>query len=218
MISLETLATQNSPATGISWGFLSDLSENWISDIATTIIKTRQNISPKRLISPGPGVDQIQILMEAAASAPDHGLLQPWRFILIPEHKRVELAEIFAISLVERDPCATLVQIEAAREKAYRAPILILAVAKLDEENDNIPAIERLVSVGASIQNILLMAHSMGFGAGLTSGQAMHTARIANYFKLDSTEKAACFINIGTVNKSKPPKPRPLSSTFFSTI
>ena len=55
----------------------------------------------------------------------------------------------------------------------HRAPLLLAAVACLGDSEPNTPPLERMISMGAAIQNVLLGAHAMGFGVGLTSGKAM---------------------------------------------
>ena len=172
-------------------------------DTARSLILSRCNVSPKRLVEPGPSVEQLQDLLTLAAAAPDHGLLTPWRFILVPSPERQRLAEAFARALVDRDPAATIEQIETAREKAHRAPTLLVAVAGLGPREPDIPALERMVSMGAAVQNILLGAHAMGFGAGLTSGQAMASTHLRELCSLGEGESAVCCINIGTVSKKK---------------
>lgn len=186
--------------------------------LADVLITSRQNISPKRLVEPGPSAEQIDQLFRAAAAAPDHGLLTPWRFVVIPASKRAALAEVFALALIDRDAGATLDQIESAREKAHRAPLLMLAVARLGPCEPDIPVLERMVSVGCAIQNILLSAHGMGFGSSLTSGQAMSSSRMRTLFRLQAGEEAVCFINIGTVSKRKAPRLRPDTSEFVSSL
>ncbi|MDP2449379.1 MAG: nitroreductase [Polaromonas sp.] len=185
---------------------------------ADVLITSRQNISPKRLLEPGPSAGQIDQLFRAAAAAPDHGLLTPWRFVVIPASKRAALAEVFALALIDRDAGATLDQIESAREKAHRAPLLVLAVARLGPCEPDIPVLERMVSVGCAIQNILLSAHGMAFGSSLTSGQAMSSSRMWALFRLQAGEEAVCFINIGTVSKRKAPRLHPDASEFVSSM
>lgn len=188
------------------------------ADFADELISSRQNISPKRLSEPGPSAEQVRRMFRAAAAAPDHGLLHPWRFVVVPANKRADLAEVFALALIDRDPGATLIQIESAREKAHRAPLLMLAVACLGPCEPCIPALERMVSFGCAIQNILLSAHSMEFGSSLTSGQAMSSPRMRTLFKLQIGEEGVCFVNIGTVSKRKAPRLRPDASDFVSTL
>lgn len=183
------------------------------------LIESRQNVSPKRLVEPGPSPQQFTALMSLAAAAPDHGLLTPWRFIVVPTDHRQRLAEVFALALVDRDPGATLEQIESAREKAYRAPLLMVAVACLGPREPDTPRLERMISMGAAVQNLLLGAHAMGFGAGLTSGQAMKSPRMRELFGLGEGEYSVCCVNIGTVSKRKGSvRVRPLVPLYVSVF
>ncbi len=187
-------------------------------EFAQALIGGRQNVSPTRLVEPGPSTEQLDDMLTMAAAAPDHGQLVPWRFVIVPAHKRELLAVVFVLALIDRDPSATLLQIEAAREKAYRSPLLMLAVARLDKGEPGVPSVERLVSLGAAIQNMLLTAHAMGFGSGLTSGQAMASPRMRGLFGLVDGEAPVCFVNIGTTVRHKPPRVRPAADTFCSTL
>jgi len=185
---------------------------------ALTLITSRQNILPRRLAEPGPDAAQINDMFRAAAAAPDHGIVRPWRFVLVPQDKRALLAEVFARALQERDATATPEQLDQAREKAFRAPFLVMAIARLGVCEPDIDPLERMVSVGAAIQNFLLCAHSMGFGSSLTSGQAMRSAPLNQLFQLGQGEQAVCCINVGTVIKRKPARLRPDVSEFVSSL
>ena len=98
------------------------------SSLAATLMQSRQTILPKRLVAPGPDAVQLDMILAAASNAPDHGQLLPWRFIVVPAVTRGLLAEQFVKALSDRDPSALPEQVEQAREKAYRAPLLMLAV------------------------------------------------------------------------------------------
>lgn len=156
--------------------------------------------------------------MFLAAAAPDHGEIGPWRFVVVSAEKRELLADAFAQALLERDAEAIEGQLATAREKAFRAPFVALAIARLGPSEPNIDPLERMVSVGAAIQNILLTAHSMGFGCGLTSGQAMRSIPLRHLFRLGEGEQAICCVNVGTVQKQKPMRLRPEISSFVSSL
>lgn len=189
------------------------------ADLALTLIASRHNVSPRRLVEPAPTEPHLQALLHAAAAAPDHGQITPWRFIVVPTDQRHRLAEVFAQALLDRDSSATATQLEAAREKAHRAPLLLVAIACLGPREPDIAPLERMVSMGAAIQNLLLGAHAMGYGAGLTSGQAMASPRLARLCGLAEGEQAVCCINIGTATRVKPPpRPRPLPDQFVSVL
>jgi nitroreductase len=173
------------------------------------LIHGRRTVLPKRLAAPGPDAMQLQRILGAAAAAPDHGELLPWRFVIVPDTARTALADAFAQALRERDGTATEEQLAQAREKAFRAPLLLLAVADLGSGEEDIPATERLVSAGCAIQNMLLMATALGFGSALTSGKAMASAPLRGLFALREQDQALCFVSIGTIAGAKRGRTRP---------
>ncbi|MDP1899515.1 MAG: nitroreductase family protein [Rubrivivax sp.] len=197
------------------------MTEPWPSawDNAQLLIASRHNVSPKRLVEPGPDEVQLQALLGLAAAAPDHQQLTPWRFVIVPPARRPRLGEVFALALADRDASATAQQLEQAREKALRAPLLMVAVARLGPRDPDVPALERMVSLGAAIQNIALGAHALGYGCGLTSGQALSSPRLRELLRLGEGEAAVCCVNIGTVSKHKASSTtRPEPGDFTSTL
>jgi nitroreductase len=191
-----------------------DASAQW----AWALIQHRQTILPKRLTDPGPDASQLELIFRAASAAPDHGELVPWRFVVIPMAARARLAEVFADSLLERDPTATPEQLTQAREKAFRGPVLMLAVVRMGSPGDEIPAGERLLSAGCAIQNMLLMATAMGFASALTSGKALQSAGLRSLFTLTPDEQAVCFVSLGTAMRSKSHRQRPEPSSYVSFL
>lgn len=190
-----------------------------LPQIAWSLITSRSTTLPKRLVAPGPSDEQLARLFDLAAAAPDHGQLVPWRFVVVPMQARHRLADVFARALLDRDPAASLEEIEAAKEKAHRAPLLAIAVARLGPDACDVPALERMVSLGAAVQNILLGAHAMGFGAGLTSGKAMASGRMVELLGLGPGEVAVCCINLGTVSRVKArTRSRPVPADFVTTL
>ncbi len=182
------------------------------------LMRLRRQTSPKRLASPGPSEVQVRALFEAAAQAPDHGRILPWRFVQVGCEGRSQLGEAFACALLERDPDATQTQLQEARDKARRAPFLALAIVRLEDVHTQIPAVERYVSLGCALQNMLLAAHALGFGAGLVSGQALHSHALRELFAIESAEQAVCFIAVGTVAKAKAARQRPTPGEIVSML
>jgi nitroreductase len=182
-------------------------------------IALRQQCAPKRLLAPGPDSAQLDAYFRAAAAAPDHGTLTPWRFVVIPDAARARLAAAFAAALLQRDAQAAAVELEEARARAYRAPFLALAIARLQgDAGADIPAHERLVSLGAAIQNILLSAHADGFDSGLVSGASLRSEPLRRLFALDTGEVAVCFVAIGSARERRPMRPRPAPRVFVTEL
>jgi nitroreductase len=186
--------------------------------LAATLMQSRQTILPKRLLAPGPDARQFDMILGAAASAPDHGQLLPWRFVLVPQAGRPRLADVFAAALLARDAHATPADIAQAREKAHRAPLLMLAVVDAGRGDAQIDLSERTVSAGCAIQNMLLMATALGFGSALTSGKALKSAGLRALFRLTDSEQALCFVSVGTACSRKPARLRPVPQDFVSSL
>ena len=185
---------------------------------AWALIQHRQTILPKKLTEPGPDEGQLDLILRSAAAAPDHREILPWRFVVIPSGARPRLAEVFGNSLLERDPAATAHQVEEARSKAFRSPVLMLAVVRMGSPDDEVPAGERLLSAGCAVQNMLLMATAMGFASALTSGKALLSTGMRTLFSLAPDEQAVCFVSLGTAVRSKPSRQRPEPGHFVSYL
>ena len=198
-----TSATETSP----DWAF-----------VVSELIQARQTVLPKRLVEPGPDAGQTQAILAAAAAAPDHLQLLPWRFILVPAGQRATLAEVFARALSERDPQATPEQLAQAREKAFRAPLLMLAVVDGARGDPEVDLNERILSAGCAVQNMLLMATAMGYGSALTSGKALGSQALRQRFHLSAGEQALCFLSVGTVAARRPARTRPTVADYCSTL
>lgn len=184
----------------------------------STLADARRTTLPKRLGAPGPDEAARLAILHAAAAAPDHRRLLPWRFIEVPAALRPALADAFERALRERDPAASEAEASRAREKAHRAPWLMLVVARTGGGDPAVPAHERLVSAGCAIQNVLLAATARGFGSSLTSGKATGSAAIRELFGLDDDELALCFLNVGTVTEDRPARVRPAVSDYWSVL
>jgi nitroreductase len=183
-----------------------------------TLLHSRRTTLPKRLCGPGPDAAQQAQILRAAAAAPDHGQLLPWRFIEVPEAQRPALAAAFVQALHERDPLATAEQRQQAGDKAHRSPWLLLAVCAVRGGDPEVPAQERLLSAGCALQNMLLMATAMGFGSALTSGKALQSVALRTLFGLGEHEDALCFLNVGQVVEPRRPRPRPAPEAYFSRL
>ncbi|HOB93508.1 MAG TPA: nitroreductase family protein [Aquabacterium sp.] len=169
-----------------------------LAGLVLALIGSRQSVMPKRLEAPGPDAAQLRQLVDAAACAPDHRGLRPWRLVRIGDDQRGRLADLFEACTRDRDPDASAEDIARSREKAHRAPVLLLAVLRGEPPDDEVPLVERAITLGAALMNLLLAAHGLGFGAMLTSGRAVRNPRFARAFALAPGEQAVCFVSIGS--------------------
>lgn len=190
-----------------------------IAALTAELIAARQTVLPKRLQAPGPTGAALEAIWAAAAHAPDHRQILPWRFILVPDDRREALGQAFVDALIERDPDADPVDLDKAREKATRGPVLMLVtVDALKGDEPDIPLQERIFSTACAVQNMLLMATALGFGSAITTGKAMGSDAMHRFFGLGSSEQALCFVSFGSVDRSKPGKLRPSWRDYVSVL
>lgn len=187
-------------------------------ELVDALIASRRSFAPRRIGAPGPDADQLARLFAAAAAAPDHDQLLPWRFVIVPAHQRERLADVFAKSLLERDPGAAPHDVELARAKAHNCPLLVLAIARFGEPDADVSDLERMVSLGAAIQNLLLAAHGMGLAGGLAGGRALRSHHLRELFGLAPGEHPVCFVLVGTALGREPSRPRPTRDAFVSEL
>lgn len=192
-------------------------SSSW-AGLATTLLQARQTILPKRLGAPGPDAAELAQIVGAAAHAPDHGQLLPWRLVQVPLAARGRLADAFAAALLARDATASPAQVAQAREKAHRSPVLLLLVVDGLCGDPEVDLNERMVSAGCALQSMLLLATALGHGSALTSGKALKDAGLRALFGLGEGEHAVCFVNLGTVLSRKPARQRPESNAYFRVL
>jgi nitroreductase len=74
------------------------------------------------------------------------------------------------------------------------------------------------VSAGCAVQNLLLMATAQGFGSALTSGKALQSRALRALFGLAPSERALCFVSVGTVVSRKAARERPAAADYVGTL
>lgn len=167
---------------------------------------TRRSRPAKMLRAPAPGQDEITTLLTAAARVPDHGKLEPWRFIVLQPAASTRFAEAVAAR------AQALGLPPEAREKATSAfadTPLVVAVIASPKPSDKIPVIEQTLSAGAVCVSLVNAALASGWGACWLTGWAAMDKELQQVLGLSDHEWIAGFVHIGTTAATPPERPRP---------
>ena len=175
----------------------------------------RRSVSPKRLRAPGPSPEQIDLILQAALRAPDHGGLHPWRVLEFRDGQRAALADRFEEEKRRRDPLASSTDLRRAREHATRPPVLLAFVVS-PQARSKVPVREQWLSCGAALGNLLNAAHQLGFGAILLSGERCFDAELLARLAIGADEYLAGFISMGRVVEAPPAARSVLSGRVWS--
>jgi nitroreductase len=87
--------------------------------------------------------------------------------------------------------------LDAERGKAMRAPTIIVVGAKISK--GKIPEIEQVSAVSAAVQNMLLAAHGLGYGAMWKTGAAAYDAGVKAMVGLAPEDHIVALVYLGTV-------------------
>lgn len=161
--------------------------------------------SARALLDLEPSEGQLERILQAAMAAPDHGRLRPWRFIIVRGEARSRFGDLLADALRKSQPEVKPEALRREREKAFRAPLIIVVAARPHTSNKKIPEIEQVLSAGAAAQNIMLAAHGIGLGAMWKTGAAAYDESVKASLGLKATDQIVGFLYIGTQACEPPP-------------
>jgi len=152
----------------------------------------------KGLAEPGPNPEELQRLLAAAARAPDHGRMKPWRFIPVNGAARETFANAVAEARREQIPAFTDEQMELEREKVRRSPSILVVGCAVRRDFPKVPEIEQVVAVGAAVENLLLAANDLGYGAMWKTGPAAYSAKVKAAVGLAPDDHIVAILHLGT--------------------
>jgi len=151
--------------------------------------------------------ETIERILDAAVWAPNHRMTEPWRFFVLTGEGRSKLGGALArIALAEEtDPNSadSGAKAEAARGKAFRAPVII-AAAVTPSDRKGVIELEEYGAVYAGIQNILLAAHDFGLGAVWRTGEPCYHPVMNESFGLRPQDKMLGFVYLGVPDMVPP--------------
>ena len=168
-----------------------------------TLLKRR---SAKTLTDPAPDEGALQLLLECASRAPDHGRLRPWRFIVIRGAGRERLGELMAEQLRRKQPAASSEALQRERQKALRAP-LIIVVAAVRDAASKVPEIEQILAAAAAAQNMMLAATALGFGSMWKTGDVAYDDQVKVALGLQAADAIVGFLYLGSAPPDAVPPP-----------
>jgi nitroreductase len=174
---------------------------------AFQFLATRRSRPAKTLGLPIPDRATLLPMLEAAVRTPDHGKLEPWRLIVLPEAALQRLAQAVPAAGARLGQPQDKID---KMQKQFADGQLAVCVVESPKASDKIPPLEQTYSAGAVCLALLNAALASGWGANWLSGWASHDPEFcADHLGLAPHERVAGFIHIGTETSAPPERPRP---------
>ncbi|MFZ3581536.1 nitroreductase family protein [Loktanella sp. DJP18] len=174
---------------------------------AFDFLLTRRSYPAQALKAPVPDRAQLHTILTAASRSPDHGKLEPWRFIVLTRDALQSIADNLP---------AAGTRIGIPQDKidkpvmTYADAALAVVVVSSPKESDKVPKIEQTYAAGGVCLGLVNAAQASGFGAAWVSGWFSHDRDfIRDQFGLAAHETVAGIVHIGTGGATPPDRPRP---------
>jgi len=157
--------------------------------------------STGRLGPPAPSGEHLDSILQAGASAPDHGELRPFRFILLHGPGKDAFGEVLAAAYDARCAAARQAPVGAKREKERtklgRSPLVIVVTVER-QPSDKIPWEEQQAAGAAACENILLAATALGYGSMWRTGEPTYDRMVKQALGLGPDDAVAGWLYLGS--------------------
>jgi nitroreductase len=179
------------------------------NDLSSTLslLHTRRSIKARDLAAPAPSADELDHILRAAIRVPDHGKLNPWRFVIIAGERRQHFADIIESAFRAEKPQASDGEVAGARSYALDGASLVAVLST--PVACPIPVWEQHLSAGAAIQNALIAAHALGYVGNWLTGWPAYSAAVIEALGGSPDDRIAGFLYFGTPSKALEERPRP---------
>lgn len=167
--------------------------------------------STGRLGGPAPAGADLERILAAAAAAPDHGELRPFRFVVLAGEAKDAFGQVLADAYLARCGAVgvtpTAGQLAKERTKLGRAP-LVLVVGAVRRHSDTIPFNEQVAAAAAAAQNTLVAATALGYGSMWRTGDPAYDQRVKAALGFADSDEIVGFLYLGTVPEGAGRPPR----------
>jgi len=174
---------------------------------AMEFLLSRRSRPARILTAPVPDRAALMPILTAAARCPDHGKLEPWRFVVL------EKAALARLAAMVPDRGRVLGIAPDKIEKSFRQfadADLAVAVISSPKPSDKVPLTEQVLSAGAGCLSLLNAALASGWGANWLTGWPVYDNDFVHRgLGLAAHETVVGFVHIGTASIVPPERPRP---------
>jgi nitroreductase len=170
---------------------------------------SRSSLAGAFQAAPAPSDEELKQILGAAQRAADHGRLRPWRFFVVrPADYEAFYDQLAAAATrVQGDPSRYAANREKYRLPA-RAPLLVVAAAKIDVANKVAPIEQTFAAAGAT-QLVLNAAHALGYAGFLFSGAGVFDVEFKASLGLEAADHLIGFLCLGSPAAPGKPGPSP---------
>jgi nitroreductase len=174
---------------------------------ALDFLATRHSIPAKTFTGSVPARDEVLAMLALATRVPDHGKLEPWRFVVLD---RAAMARCADLAEARARALGADAEKLAKGRGQYDLGHLAVVVISAPKAAEKVPLAEQVLSAGALCMNLVHAATASGWAACWLTGWPAHDAPFTqSAFGCKPGETVAGIVHIGTPKAEIPDRPRP---------
>ena len=164
----------------------------------TELIRNRRSIAPENFGLRQVHREQVELMLGNACWAPNHGLTQPWRFVVMNEQTKIDLAEMaFFCATNGKDPIdINLNKVNRMKER-ISASSVVIAVNMHRDPAQKVPEWEEVAAIGAAVQNLHLTATAYGLAGFWATPAVIKHPTMREFLGLEDGVQCLGFFYLG---------------------
>ncbi len=171
-------------------------------------LEARRSVPAGQLEPPGPSPEELRQLLTIACRVPDHGKLEPWRFIVLEAGNRADLIDRLNGARQAAEPDVSPERLEMTRKTWLAAPVIVVVVSCVQSEA-KIPQWEQQLAAGSVCLNLLHGACALGYRGQWLTGWAAYDPAAKDILGVGALENIAGFLHIGSTGQVPAERSRP---------
>lgn len=162
------------------------------------LIRSRRTIYPEQYSDRKVHREQIEVILNNAQWAPNHGNTQPWRFKVFTDEGRQKLSDFLAKTYLELTPADQQSDMKLA--KIINRPLkssVIIAVCMERQPEEKILELEEIEAVACAVQNMYLTCTAYGLGGFWATPKLIYHQKMNDFLGLGEKDKCLGLFYIG---------------------
>lgn len=177
------------------------------SAAAFDLLARRRSHPAKSFNGSVPDRSALEPILNAALRVPDHGMLTPWRVMVLQRAALLRIADIASRRGQELGLDEVAIGKGRGQFERSNLAVVVLSAPVIPHK---VPVSEQVASAAALCMNIVNAAYAAGWAAQWLTGWVAHDETFANQaFTAVAGQSVAGIIHIGAVDSEAPDRPRP---------
>ncbi|MEM7372928.1 MAG: nitroreductase [Bacteroidota bacterium] len=169
------------------------------------LIRNRRSIFPVDYSDATVSRETVELMLESANWAPNHGHTEPWHFVVFEKEGREAFGLAHAELYRSETPAENFQQ--KKYDKLKTRPTLcsyFIAICMKRGDNPKIPEIEEIEAVACAVQNMHLTATALGVAGYWTSGGMTYHPKMKELLKLREEDRCLGFFYVAKSDRQWP--------------